>query len=129
MFGPNVVIRGGNHNTSVVGKFMYDVKEKRACDDDPVVISDDVWVGANVTILKGVAVGRGAIIAAGSVVTKNVPPYSIVAGVPGKVVKFRWEVEQVLEHEKKLYPQEERYGYDELVGIQKIHLHESIDNH
>ncbi|PZO19274.1 MAG: acyltransferase [Leptolyngbya foveolarum] len=52
-----------------------------------IVIEDDVWIGFNSTVLKGVRIGRGAIIAAGAVVTKNVPEFSIVAGNPGKVVK------------------------------------------
>ncbi|MCE5187385.1 MAG: acyltransferase [Planctomycetaceae bacterium] len=84
MFGPNVSIRGGDHNTSVIGKYMYDVHEKRPQDDQPVVIEDDVWVGTNVTILKGVTVGRGSIIAAGALVNKDVPRYSIVGGGSGQ---------------------------------------------
>jgi maltose O-acetyltransferase len=52
-----------------------------------IIIEDDVWVGAKATILKGVRIGKGAVIAVGSVVTKNVPPNSIVAGVPAKVIK------------------------------------------
>lgn len=53
----------------------------------PIVISNNVWIGANCTILKGVQIGEGAIVAAGSVVTKNVPEHSIVAGVPAKIIK------------------------------------------
>lgn len=53
----------------------------------PVVIEDDVWIGFNVLILKGVHIGRGAIVGAGSVVTKNVPAFSVVAGNPARVVK------------------------------------------
>ena len=53
----------------------------------PIVIGDDVWIGFNSIILKGVKIGRGAIVAAGSVVTKDVPEFSIVAGNPAKVVK------------------------------------------
>ena len=54
-----------------------------------VVIEDDVWIGANCVILSGVHVGHGAVVAAGSVVTKNVPSYALVAGVPAKVIKYR----------------------------------------
>lgn len=103
MFGPNVTIMGGDHNVSLIGKFMYDVKIKRPEDDLPVVIEDDVWVGCNSTILKGVKIGRGSIVAAGSVVTKSIPPYSIAAGVPAKIIKFRWSIEEILEHESLLY--------------------------
>lgn len=53
----------------------------------PIVIEDHVWIGTRVTILKGVTVGEGSIIAAGSVVTKDVPPHSLAMGVPAKVVK------------------------------------------
>lgn len=55
----------------------------------PVVIGEDVWIGANVIVLPGVSIGDGSVIAAGSVVTKNVPEYSIVAGVPARVVRNR----------------------------------------
>ncbi len=114
MFGANVTIRGGNHNTSVLGKFMADVQEKRPADDLPVEISDDVWVGANATILKGVRVGRGAIVAAGAVVVKSVPPYAVVGGVPARVIKFRWTVEEILAHEQVLYSEDRRISREEL---------------
>jgi maltose O-acetyltransferase len=55
----------------------------------PIVIEDDVWIGARVTILGGVNIGTGAVIGAGSVVTKNVPPYAIVAGNPAKLIRYR----------------------------------------
>ena len=53
----------------------------------PVIIEDDVWVGANVVILPGVTIGCHSVVGAGSVVTKDIPPYSVVVGNPGKVVK------------------------------------------
>lgn len=102
MFGSDVTIMCGDHNTSVIGQYMYDVHEKRPEDDLSVTICDDVWVGCNVTILKGVKIGRGAIIAAGAVVTKDVPEYSISAGVPAKVIKFRWCQDIINEHDLKL---------------------------
>ena len=54
-----------------------------------IVIEDDVWIGANCVILPGVHIGYGAVVAAGSVVTRNVPSYALVAGVPAKVIKYR----------------------------------------
>ena len=58
-------------------------------------IGDDVWIGLNVTILSGLNIGDGAVIGAGSVVTKNIPPYEIWAGIPAKKIKNRFEDEQV----------------------------------
>jgi acetyltransferase-like isoleucine patch superfamily enzyme len=118
VIGPEVIIAAGNHNTSIVGKFMVDVTEKRPEDDLEVVIEDDVWIGSRAILLNGVTVGRGAIVAAGAVVTKSVPSYSIAAGVPAKVVKFRWTVETILQHEEMLYPPEERFSREELQAIQ-----------
>ncbi len=57
----------------------------------PVIIGNDVWIGANVVIMNGVTIGHGAIIGATSVVTKDVPPYTIVAGSPARVIKSRFE--------------------------------------
>ncbi len=119
LFGPNVTIIGGNHNTSVVGRYMYDVNEKRPEDDQDVIIEDDVWVGSNVTILKGVILARGCIIGAGSVVTHNIPPYSIAAGIPAKVRKFRFDASIILEHEQKLYPPEKRFSSEFIQSILK----------
>lgn len=91
MFGPNVVVITGDHRIDLVDKPMIDVDEKKklSCNDQNVVFKGDNWIGANATILKGVTVNEGAVIAAGSVVTKDVPSFSVVAGVPAKVIKYR----------------------------------------
>ena len=102
MFGPNVTIMGGDHRTDVVGKYMFDVKEKLPENDLDVVISEDVWIGCNVVILKGVHIGKGAIIAAGSLVNKNVESYSIVAGLPAKKISDRFTKDEIAEHEQML---------------------------
>lgn len=118
MFGPDVTIMGGDHNTSVVGKYMFDVKDKLPENDLPVIIADDVWVGARVIILKGVTIGRGSIIAAGAVVTKDIPPYSIAAGVPARIVAFRFSAEKIIQHELALYNESERLPLDTIEGCQ-----------
>jgi acetyltransferase-like isoleucine patch superfamily enzyme len=107
MFGPNVTIRGGNHNTTQVGKYMYDVKEKLPENDQDVIIEDDVWIGAGAIILRGVRVGTGSIIAAGAVVNKDVPPYSIAGGVPARVLKYRFEEEELERHKVLLAKKDE----------------------
>ena len=66
------------------------------------VIGDDVWIGAKSIIMAGVKIGNGAIIAAGSVVTKNIEPYSICGGVPAKKIKERFTQEEIIEHERML---------------------------
>lgn len=102
IFGPNPTIITGDHRIDVIGKYIMDSNEKLPENDAPVVIEDDVWCGANVTILKGVTIGRGSVVAAGAVVTKSCPPYSIIGGVPAKVLKMRFTAEEIKEHEKLL---------------------------
>lgn len=102
-FGPRVTIMAGNHNFRDIGVFIFDNHDKRDDDDLPVIIEDDTWIGCNVTILKGVTIGRGAIVGAGAVVTKNVPPYAIVGGNPAKLIRYRFNEEEIKLHETKLY--------------------------
>ena len=115
LFGPRVTLIGGDHRISDVGRFIYDVLDKKPEDDVDIHICDDVWIGTGSTILKGVEVGRGAVVAAGSLVVKAVPPYAIVGGVPAKVLKYRWNIDQTLEHERILYNESERFTREELI--------------
>jgi len=66
---------------------LYESDGSQRLETSPVVICDDVWIGMNVTILKGVTIGKGAVIGAESIVTKDVPPKSLVAGNPAKIIK------------------------------------------
>ena len=102
ILGPNVTMMGGDHNTSQVGKYMFDVNEKLPENDLPITIEDDVWIGTGAIILKGVTIGEGSIVVAGSLVTKDVPSYSIVGGVPAKVLKMRFTEEQIKKHKEVL---------------------------
>lgn len=99
--GPNCTIIGGNHRFDIVGKPIncYKDADKRPQDDVDVYIGEDVWLGCNVTVLSGVNIGRGCIVAAGAVVNKSLPPYSIAGGVPAKVIKQRFSPEEIIEHE------------------------------
>lgn len=76
-----------------------------------------MWIGCNVTLLAGVTIGRGATIAAGAVVNRDVPPYSIAGGVPTKFIKFKWTIDEIMEHERILYDENERFSKDELISI------------
>lgn len=100
MFGPNVMIATGNHRIDVIGKYMIDVKEKREKDDEDVIIENDVWIGMNAMILKGVHIGEGSVIGAGAIVTKDIPPYSIVTSAGGTRIRPRFTEEDILRHKK-----------------------------
>lgn len=101
MIGPNLVIECDNHIYNEVGKTMFEIRNKRNV--MPVTIENDVWIGANVTILPGVTIGSGVIVGAGSIVTKSLPPYSICVGNPCKPIKKRFSEEDLEKHLKALY--------------------------
>lgn len=94
MFGPNVMVITGNHRVDIPDKYVDEVgdNDKREEDDQDVIFEGDNWIGANSIILKGVTIHKGAIIGAGSVVTKDVPENTIVAGNPAQKIKDRFEV-------------------------------------
>lgn len=118
-----LMVRTGNHMQEVGKWFRYIDDAYKLSHSAPgeydkdVTVEEDVWLGVNATLLSGVTVGRGSIVAAGAVVSKDVPPYSIVGGVPAKFIKFKWNIDQILEHEAKLYPEEERYTQEQLEEI------------
>lgn len=99
IFGPKPTIITGDHRIDIIGKYIIDVTddEKLPENDMPVVIEDGCWIGANVTILKGVTIGEGSVVAAGAVVTKSCAPYSIIGGVPAKLIRMRFGEEKVQE--------------------------------
>lgn len=87
---------GGNHAYQGFSTFPFLAKyfaTNEATTKGAIVIGDDAWIGYNSTILSGVTIGQGAIVAAGSIVTRNVAPYSIVGGNPAKLIKYRFDKE------------------------------------
>ena len=78
-----ITITALNHNFSDAEKR---IDEQGVC-TTPVVLEDDIWIGANAVILPGVTIGQHSVVAAGAIVTKDVPPHSLVAGVPAKVIR------------------------------------------
>lgn len=109
-----------DHNTDCVSTFPFRVHclghDMEAVSKGDIVVDDDVWIGYRSTILSGVHIGQGAVIAAGSVVTKDVPPYAIVGGVPAKVIKYRFApeiVEQLLRIDYSQMDAETIRGHEE----------------
>ena len=103
--GPETVfLLGGDHRTDLISTYpfrtMFHVADYEAETKGKVVLEDDVWLGQGVTVLSGVRIGKGACVAAGSLVNKDIPPYAIVAGVPAKVLRYRFS-EKIIE---KLLP-------------------------
>lgn len=100
MCGPEVSIAMGEHNFSTPGQaIIFSGSPER----ENTIIEDDVWIGMRSVIRSGVKIGEGSIIAMGSVVVKDVPEYSIVAGVPAKFIRKRFnEQADILRHKKFL---------------------------
>lgn len=97
---PGVVfIPGSDHNTKVLSTYPFKtqllIEESEAQSKGDIIIDDDVWIGLNAIILSGVHVGRGAVITAGAIVTRDVPPYAIVGGNPARIIKFRFSEEVI----------------------------------
>ena len=91
-------VLSAEHPTNFISTYPFKVlctktAECEALSKGNIIVGDDVWIGYGATILSGVHVGQGAVIAAGAVVTKDVEPYQIVAGVPAKPIKFRFDEE------------------------------------
>ena len=93
IFGPKVSIITGDHRTDIRGKLIDSIaeSEKLPENDADVVFEGDNWIGTGAIILKGVTVGVGAVVAGGAVVTNDVPPYTIVGGIPAKPIKKRFD--------------------------------------
>ena len=97
MFGPNVTIITGDHRIDIPGRPMVSLtdKDKLPENDQDVILDGDNWIGANATILKGVRIGYGAVVAAGALVNHDIPPFSIAGGVPAKVLKMRFSEDEI----------------------------------
>lgn len=110
----NCVFITNNHRSTVgIPQILLGVSHiNDKCVD--LTIAEDVWIGANATILMVRSIGRGAVVGACSLVTKDVPPYAVVVGSPAKIVAVKFTINQILEHEKVLYPESERMSRQEL---------------
>lgn len=115
-----LLVSTGNHMFVpgyTLKQITQEIKEKLDLHNEynkDVIVDEDVHLATKVTLLCGVHVSRGAIVGSGSVVRNNIPPYAMVVGNPAKIVGFRFTPEEIIEHEKKLYPEDERLSLDYL---------------
>lgn len=86
MMGPDCMLFTSNHGFSSLDEPMW---KQRSSEPKPIIIDNDVWIGARVIILPGVHVGTGCVIGAGSVVTHDVEPFSIIGGNPARLIRYR----------------------------------------
>jgi len=100
MCGPQVMILGGDHDFRTLGVPLRVAPSIGR--PDAIVVEDDVWIGARCIILKGVRIGTGSIIGAGSIVTRSIPAYSVAAGAPCRVVRPRFSKEELDQHRQML---------------------------
>lgn len=99
-FAEVIFMLGLDHELHHVSTYPFKAKivnpgSLEAISKGDIIIDDDVWIGSHSTIMSGVHIGQGAVVAAGAVVTKNIPPYAIVGGVPAKVIKYRFSPEVI----------------------------------
>jgi len=95
---------GNDHGLNSIGTPMR-IAEAESSSAVTTRIESEVWIGQGVTLLSGITIGRGAVVGAQSFVNKDVPAYSIVAGIPAKLIRVRFDDVEVAQHESKLYEQ------------------------
>jgi len=111
LMAPHACIFGGDHEFRIVGTPMcFSGRSKQLA----TIIGDDVWIGMSAKVMTGVSIGSGAVIAAGAIVTKDVPPFAIVGGVPAQILRFRFDSDD--ERERHLAKLQSINDYGELVG-------------
>lgn len=116
----NLCVCPGNH-MPLVGMWKHDVTDaikdeldKEGKYDRDIIVEEDVWIGINVTLLNGAHIGRGCIVGAGCVIAGDWPPYAVIAGNPARIIKAVFSLEDIIQHEEKLYAPEERIPREQL---------------
>lgn len=117
----------GLHLKQVTNRVKDELDLNHKMDQD-VIVEEDVWIGARVTIMAGSIVGRGSEIGGNTVIRGKVPPYSIMVGNPAKIVGFRFTPDEIVEHEKSLYEENDRISLEILEkNYQKYFLNRTRD--
>ena len=117
VIAPDVTIITNNHKSTVsIPQVLLGESHINDWSAD-VCIEEDVWVGARATILPGATLGRGCIVGANAMVTKSVPPYALVMGMPARITGVKFSLADIERHEEALYPPEERISHEDLVTL------------
>ena len=117
-------------------KTMMGFNGNDATSKGDIVLEDDVWIGCNAVILSGVHIGQGAVVAAGAVVTKDIPAYAVVAGNPAHIIKYRFDKEYIDELlkidfskiDKNIVKYNEKLFFDEVGDYKKLRILPQKDN-
>ena len=119
----NLCVCPGNH-MPLVGMWKRDVtdaiKDKLDIEhrlDKDIIVEEDVWLGINVTLLNGAHIGRGCVVGAGCVLSGEWPPYAIIVGNPAFIKRPLFSIDEILEHESKLYAPQDRLSREQLEEI------------
>ena len=105
----DLLVVTGNHKPTVgIPQYLLGPSHINDIEKD-VIVEEDVWIGARVTLLSGAHIGRGAVVGANTLVNKEVPPYAVVVGSPAKIIAAKFTIDQILEHEQILYPEDKRF--------------------
>lgn len=111
----------GNH-IPTVGIPQYVLGHNHLNDKEKdIIVDEDVWIGANATLLAGCHIKRGAVIGACALVNREIPPYAVIVGIPARIIASKFTIEQILKHEEKIYPPEERFTRKELEALFKFY--------
>lgn len=113
------IIVPGTHKLKVGVPFYLAAQNHIGDIDYDIVIDEDCWIGAGSILLPNIHIGRGTVVGAGAVVTKDTLPYSVVAGVPAKVIGVKFDLQSCIEHEKCLYASTERLEVSYLEKLYK----------
>lgn len=111
----NLTVVTSNHKPTVgIPMFFNNMLHINETVKGDVIVGEDCWIGINSTLLPGCNLGRGCVVGACSMVNKKFPPYAVVVGSPAKIIAVRLSKEQIIEHERVLYPEEERLSIESI---------------
>lgn len=111
----NLTVVTSNHRPTVgIPNFFNNSFHINEVIKGDIIIEEDCWLGMNVSLLPGAHIGRGAVIGANTLINREIPPYAVVVGVPNRIIATKFTKEEIIEHEKELYPRDERLSEEQL---------------